>query len=164
MKGAIFLVLFVLMHFIRADVGYEDLPGKYLREPHRYGLPFCGKELRIESKGNEITKMIFDGNDRVCRTDNITITEKRDGPGAPHSKAVGTYLFLQKGREPFDCGGVPVKLFLVRHLETVQSKPIGFEKTHTYIQGELYVNIYQYGVSSCIYKGVKEIPVASSIP
>jgi len=160
MKAVLFVTLQVLLSCIYADVGYEDLPGKYLVEPEVSGLRFCEKELRIEAKGNTITDMVFGENDRVCGRGNLTMRERRYSPDHDLVNILGRILSLEGPR--VTCDGVDVSLLLIRPSVTHQWSPIGFEKNHTYVQDELYLTIYEIYGPSCEYKGIKDVPVDPS--
>lgn len=161
MKIIILCLTFVLLfHRIHGDASYEDLNGTFTLIPKWRAWDFCSEKLRVEARGNEIDRMIFNENDTACDTENLSFEQKTSSSEAK-KEFEGVFLH---SRNRTVCGGNSVRIKLRKTLQPWPRDPVGGPEGEslTLVAGVGYLQIYTPKTDSCMYKSDK--PAASPEP
>ncbi len=148
MFAAVTVSVFVfLLRPVDADATFNDLPGLY--DVVRNGLPFCGKVLRVQSSGNTISGMKFDGVDQ-CTSAGITLERKHATGSSRDGASLCTYLMSSI----FNCQPAnSVILALFNPTKTVNSAVPGFADPYRFRTGIKYIMLSDNtNKGACIYK------------
>ncbi len=115
----------------------------------RQGLPFCGKALNVQSSGNTISSLKFDGVDQ-CSTAGTTLQQTRADASLSDSASIGTYLISNTILcKPANL----VVMGLYKSTKPVKSPVTGFADPYEYRPGIKYIVFHDTSnKGACVYQ------------